>query len=548
MLGELDWAVHVLLASRPEEAAELAARTLRLTPPDDPARLARAAFAVESLVATGRLAQAVELAREVMPGSGSTGPETARLHHTLSRLLFIQGRFADSLTEAEAALATTGPASRVPAGAEVARLRALLALGESGEARRSVWAILSGEGRPTVDSDLPGAFAALASLCWDEGRAVDAIGLLRCATHRARGVASEARESEPYVQLATMLACVGEFDDAIEAMDVCDAQVEDSGDRSWSAAIPSVRARLLLAMGHSDEAADHAREALGMAETLGTPLYTPMARAVLATVALCRGEPERASRVLSSQAPPSPTPIGALSWATFTWARARVVEAQRGPAAALEMLARCDAGAAGMNRLLLEDPAAGPWWVRTCLAAGDRRCAEEIGATMLMLARANPELTSAGVAASHAAALITRDTVALEHASEIHEHPWARGSAAEDAGASLLGREPTAARELLQTAGSTYEQIGADRDAARARHRSARRVRPTIGWPSLTATERRVASLVADGLTNCEIGARLYLSRHTVDFHLRHVFRKLDVTSRVTLTRLVISEEGAAAS
>jgi DNA-binding CsgD family transcriptional regulator len=44
-------------------------------------------------------------------------------------------------------------------------------------------------------------------------------------------------------------------------------------------------------------------------------------------------------------------------------------------------------------------------------------------------------------------------------------------------------------------------------------------------------------------LTNAEVGDRLHLSRHTIDFHLRQIFRKLDVRSLVELTRLVVERE-----
>ena len=67
--------------------------------------------------------------------------------------------------------------------------------------------------------------------------------------------------------------------------------------------------------------------------------------------------------------------------------------------------------------------------------------------------------------------------------------------------------------------------------------------RPRFGWESLTATELSVATLVAEGLTNREVAAKLYLSPHTVGFHLRQVFRKLEISSRVELTRMVVENE-----
>jgi DNA-binding CsgD family transcriptional regulator len=48
-----------------------------------------------------------------------------------------------------------------------------------------------------------------------------------------------------------------------------------------------------------------------------------------------------------------------------------------------------------------------------------------------------------------------------------------------------------------------------------------------------------VSDLVADGLTTRQAAAKLFVSRHTVDSHLRHIFRKLDINSRVDLVRIV---------
>jgi|HubBroStandDraft_6_1064221.scaffolds.fasta_scaffold164266_2 transcriptional regulator of acetoin/glycerol metabolism/DNA-binding CsgD family transcriptional regulator len=67
-----------------------------------------------------------------------------------------------------------------------------------------------------------------------------------------------------------------------------------------------------------------------------------------------------------------------------------------------------------------------------------------------------------------------------------------------------------------------------------------RRSRASRGWESLTETERTVAELVSEGRTNREIAASTFLSPHTVGYHLRHIFTKLGVDSRVELTRVVV--------
>ena len=56
---------------------------------------------------------------------------------------------------------------------------------------------------------------------------------------------------------------------------------------------------------------------------------------------------------------------------------------------------------------------------------------------------------------------------------------------------------------------------------------------------SLTARERQVAGLVVDRKTNAQIADALFLSPRTVETHIRNLFRKLDVSSRVDVARLV---------
>jgi DNA-binding CsgD family transcriptional regulator len=61
-------------------------------------------------------------------------------------------------------------------------------------------------------------------------------------------------------------------------------------------------------------------------------------------------------------------------------------------------------------------------------------------------------------------------------------------------------------------------------------------------WERLTSAERVVSLLVAEGLSNPQIADRLFISRHTVEAHLKHVFLKLDIGSRVELARIAIRE------
>jgi DNA-binding CsgD family transcriptional regulator len=98
--------------------------------------------------------------------------------------------------------------------------------------------------------------------------------------------------------------------------------------------------------------------------------------------------------------------------------------------------------------------------------------------------------------------------------------------------------------EALDEALGIAVMIGANRDAARIRSRLRRvgihrRVvpagEPRDGWESLTPAEHQIAMLVAEGRTNREISEHLFISPHTVNTHLRHIFDKLSIRSRVEL-------------
>jgi DNA-binding CsgD family transcriptional regulator len=107
--------------------------------------------------------------------------------------------------------------------------------------------------------------------------------------------------------------------------------------------------------------------------------------------------------------------------------------------------------------------------------------------------------------------------------------------------------------EYLREALTAYDRIGSSRDSARirlqlrdlgvrVRHWTYEQ-RSLSGWRSLTKTEKQISDLVALGLTNRQVAAEMFISSHTVAFHLRQVFRKLDIRSRVELARLTVERE-----
>ncbi|MER5421387.1 LuxR C-terminal-related transcriptional regulator [Streptosporangium roseum] len=105
-------------------------------------------------------------------------------------------------------------------------------------------------------------------------------------------------------------------------------------------------------------------------------------------------------------------------------------------------------------------------------------------------------------------------------------------------------RRPGAAREHLHSALETFERSGARlwTEQARAELRGAGEAVRSRGHKAaekLTAQQFQIARIVADGATNREVAARLYLSPRTVEHHLRNIFAKLDIRSRVELVRLL---------
>ena len=106
------------------------------------------------------------------------------------------------------------------------------------------------------------------------------------------------------------------------------------------------------------------------------------------------------------------------------------------------------------------------------------------------------------------------------------------------------------ARAQLRTAHEMFDSMGAEAFAGRARREllatgETVRARTPETRDQLTAQESQIAHLASDGLSNPEIGTRLFISPRTVQYHLRKVFAKLDISSRNELHRALPGPAGA---
>jgi DNA-binding CsgD family transcriptional regulator len=193
-----------------------------------------------------------------------------------------------------------------------------------------------------------------------------------------------------------------------------------------------------------------------------------------------------------------------------------------------------------------------PLLVRMALAAGDEELAKTVAELAARRYELNPGVPSIAGAAAHTQGLLSQSRPDLEQAAAILvtcPRPLALAAALEDlGGARLADGDRSGAVDAFDRVLRICINAGAARDAARARMRLRelgvrRRVqsldRPKQGWESLTGAELQVARLAAAGCTNRGIADRLFVSPHTVNTHLRHVFDKLDVRSRVDLTHIV---------
>ncbi len=190
-----------------------------------------------------------------------------------------------------------------------------------------------------------------------------------------------------------------------------------------------------------------------------------------------------------------------------------------------------------------------PQLTRLAIAAGDRALAQraaEAGDVDPTGTPSPPRLATA----QHCRGLLDGDaTLLLAGAGTFRGlgRPVLRARALEDAAVLLAEHgDLAAARAACSEATDIYTSVGAAWDLLRMTTRvrpyglsrqQTRRHRRTTGWTALTPTELEVASLVAEGLPNTDIAARLFLSRRTVETHVSHILTRLGARSRVEIVR-----------
>lgn len=190
--------------------------------------------------------------------------------------------------------------------------------------------------------------------------------------------------------------------------------------------------------------------------------------------------------------------------------------------------------------------------IEAAVRAGRRGTAEMWVADIDEFGRATQQVWARAVA-EHGRALLTESRKAEEHFRKaLHLHAGSPRvfdrARTQLAYGQMLRRSHRRvdAREPLREAMQTFADLQADYWRARAVNelRAAGESpgpEPRVQLASLTPQERQVTTLVCEGLTNQDVAERLVLSRRTVDFHLRNVYAKTGVTSRLELSRLMLS-------
>ncbi|MGA8245569.1 MAG: AAA family ATPase [Nocardioides sp.] len=551
-VGDTDATAWLVTAARqaapssPEVAADLLGQAAELMRPHEAGRDRLLAELADNLMWT-QVAEAENACRALLDRSHDPDAEVpARI--VLGHALVGQGRAAEGLAEFERALEEPGLANperaRVQAWAAMARLSLGDLSGAVVEAEHAKTAALS-VGDPLAASM---AMLALADAAEWGGHLRRAVHIIDQAVGRADE--SPARLGHRYpLQVARghILLEIDEVEEAMRSLEAGRRTCEELGVR-WHAG----EYHDILALGHYlagewDDALAELETSAEMADETGHAYTRILGQSVQALIEIHRNDLRRAAgsirRALTQLEATGPR--YRTHWAK--WARALLLEAEGRTDDALAVLGdvwdhctRCG--------LALEQPVIGPDLIRLAIAAGDLGRAAEVAVAVEEVAARN-DVGWLAAAAVRCRGLADDEVEALIEAVEGYRttpRTLELALTSEEAAVALAREGQTGrARGMFEQAAVLFERLGATRDLSRTdaalrelgvrRRRHGARGRPSSGWASLTPTELTVADLVAEGLSNPQVGERLYVSRRTVQTHLAHIFAKLGISSRSEL-------------
>lgn len=444
---------------------------------------------------------------------------------------------ASRVSDELATSAVTGP---LQARLEASRSLALSRVGVGQEAADAAQAALA-RGRQLQDRETELlALQALGEVAKNEGRHLSAYQVF----HQLRTTFGPGFLADEI----TSLQFIDRFDDAQTLL----ARVARGGGQHSTAELPSlVRAQLWqdFKTAYFDAAAADAQTLLDVGNELGNFVHRLDARVVMSTVATIHGEVGLARDIISL-AEEELSASDAVHAPGLILARARVAAAE------LDF----DEGVRLLKPLMATDSSLRTYWPRLldqmrlsagiAVAAGDRTFARETVERAASAARNNPEVASFAGVALQVRGFVSGDLVSLEQAVDLlrrSPRPMMLASALTDHGAALLrSRMRDRGVRQLKEAWTIYSGLRAvpalaevqallDQAHSGPAPRRQSGITPVSGWGSLTNAEARVARLVGDGHTNRSAAETLTVSTNTVAAHLRSVFTKMDVHSRVQL-------------
>lgn len=544
-IGWLTRAAREAAPTSPDVAAALIERALGLLHPTDPERNRLLAEQASSLMWAGHITAAKAICRSLL-GRAVSGEDDGPARLCLGYALVAQSEHGQALPELRRAAESAALTPDERACARAWAAYAQLSLTDLDAALSTAADVLSAAPRHPLATSVAMATRALVAV--HRQQLPEALAIVDEAVRLAdRSPDRQGHRFPIHVTRGFILTELDRLDDAISTFDAGRRIGEELGMRWHLPNYQTIGAVTRFLAGEWDDAVADIEAIRQLAEETGEGYSLILGQSVLAVISVHRNDLSRAAnaiRVATGQLGESASRYRTL-WAM--WAHACLLEAQGRFVDGCSLLAQCWDRCARLG-LTRDQRTFGPDLVRLALESGDRQRALTTASVMTRIA-GGYDLASQTGAALYCRGLADDDPDVLEsavRASAKGPRPLEHALACEAAGAAFAGRgDPTRAQPHLEQAISIYERLNATRDLARVeailreigirRGRRGPRGRPRTGWPSLTPSERAVAELVAEGLSNPQIGERLFVSRRTVQTHISHAFAKLDLVSRAQL-------------